>query len=117
MERQHPKLQKRLSKHKCQNTNDNCSKFEVQETDIRWPSYSLNFDIELRSLLSEFPDFSPAYEELERTDYVDITYDIDTDNVGAEALLSDKNKLMEDPTTFPAERETGKAISAFSFTK
>jgi hypothetical protein len=117
MEREHPKLQHRLSKRKRANTNDNYSNLEVEETDARQAPYSLNFEVELRSLFSEFPDFSPEYEALKRTDYVDITYDIDTDNVDAEASLSDANKPMADPTTFPAEREAGKAISASPFTK
>jgi len=54
---------------------------------------------------------------LERIDYVDIMYDIDTNNEDAEALLSDTNKSIEDPTSFPADRQASKAISASSFIK
>jgi len=54
---------------------------------------------------------------LERIDYVDITYDIVTDDEGVEALLSDTNESIEDLTTFPVGRKTGKATSAFPFIK
>jgi len=89
----------------------------MQETDIRWPPYSQEFEIELGRLFSEFPDFSPKNEALERIDYVDITYDIVTDNEGAKALPSGTNESIEDFTTFPAGRKAGKATSASPFIK
>jgi len=115
IEREHCKLKHHLYKHKHSNTNEGHSTSEMQETDVGRPPHSQNFEIELGRHFSEFPDFSPENEVLERIDYVDITYDIVVDNEGAEALPSGTNESIEDFTTFPAGRKAGKATSASPF--
>jgi len=115
IEREHRELKHHLSKRKRSNTNEGRSTSEMQETDVGRPPHSQDFEIELGRLFSEFPDFSPENEALERIDYVDITYDIVMDNEGAEALPSGTNESIEDLTTFPAGRKVGKATSASPF--
>jgi len=114
IEREHLKGQ---SKRKHANTNEESSHSEMQESDARQPPHCQGFEVELGRLFSEFPDFFPTNEALERTDYVDITHGIDTDNEDAEALPSDMNESIEDLTSFPADRQAGKAISASPFIK
>jgi len=87
----------------------------MQETDTGRSPLSQDFEIELGRLFSEFPDFSPENEALERIDYVDITYDIVMDNKGAKTLPSGTNESIKDLTTFPAGRKASKATSASPF--
>jgi len=70
IEREYPKAQ---SKRKRSNINEESSHLEMQESDARQPPHWQDFEVELGRLFSEFPDFSPTNEALERTDYVDIT--------------------------------------------
>jgi len=114
IERENYKAQ---SKRKCSNTNKESSYSEMQESDTRQPPHCQDFEVELGRLFSEFSEFCPANQALERTNYINITYGIDTDNEDTEGLPLDANESIKDYRSFPVDHQAGKAISASPFIK
>ena len=112
LEKQHPKLQ-----HLRKRTNTSTEDLDATEkaTDAAQPRNDQNFEDELRHLFLDLPDhtlqdYAKSPEEQREQIYYNGPENSDAAGIPSHTIIP-----MEDITSFPVDREAGKAISTYPF--